>query len=67
MTTMSDDPSSSVLCVVCVERFPRGGGQVCPPGYAQRLTVDGSPGQRPKFFFWVVFAIFSRFCKLISD
>jgi hypothetical protein len=33
MTTASDNPSSSALCVVCVGRFPRGvpGGQVCPP------------------------------------
>jgi hypothetical protein len=30
MTTASDDPSSSSLCVVCIGRFPRG-GQVCPP------------------------------------
>jgi hypothetical protein len=35
-TTASDDPSSSVLCVVCVGRFPRGvpgGGRYAPPGY----------------------------------
>jgi hypothetical protein len=35
MTTASDDPSSSALCVVCTGRFPRGvpggGGEVCPP------------------------------------
>jgi hypothetical protein len=24
MTTASDDPSSSVICVVCARRFPRG-------------------------------------------
>jgi hypothetical protein len=32
-TTVSDDPSSSALCVVCTGCFPRGvsGGQVCPP------------------------------------
>jgi hypothetical protein len=48
LTTVSDDPSSSALCVVCVERFPRGvpeGGRYPPPG----------------FFFWAVFAIFSGF------
>jgi hypothetical protein len=33
---------------------PRG-GQVCPPGYAQG----------PRFFFWAVFAIFSRLLKII--
>jgi hypothetical protein len=39
MTTASDDPSSSALCVVCVGRFPRGvpgGGRYAPPGYAQQ-------------------------------
>jgi hypothetical protein len=32
-TTVSDDPSSSALCVVCVGRFLGGsqGGQVWPP------------------------------------
>jgi hypothetical protein len=32
-TTVSDDPSSSALCVVCVGRFPRGvpGGAGMPP------------------------------------
>jgi hypothetical protein len=36
-TTASDDPSSSVLCVVCIGRFPRGvpgEGRYAPPGYA---------------------------------
>jgi hypothetical protein len=36
MTTTSDDPSSSALCVVCVGRFPRevrgGGRYASPPG-----------------------------------
>jgi hypothetical protein len=48
MTTASDDPSSSALCVMCVGRFPRGvpgGGRYAPPGYAQRS------GQCPKNFF----------------
>jgi hypothetical protein len=34
MTTASDDPSSSVLCVMCTRRFPRGvpgGGRYAPP------------------------------------
>jgi hypothetical protein len=64
MTTASDDPSSSALCVVCIGRFPRGvpgGAGMPPPGYAQRSATGGSPGQRPKIFFWVVFAIFSGF------
>jgi hypothetical protein len=32
-TTASDDPSSSVLCVMCTEHFPRGvpGGAGMPP------------------------------------
>ena len=40
LTTASDDPSSSALCVMCAERFPRevlGGDKYAPPGYAQRL------------------------------
>jgi hypothetical protein len=39
MTIAYDDPSSSVLSVVCTGRFPRGvpgGGRYAPPGYAQR-------------------------------
>jgi hypothetical protein len=34
MTTVSDDPSSSEICVVCTEHFPRGsqgGGRYAPP------------------------------------
>jgi hypothetical protein len=53
-TTASEDPCSSVLCVVCVRRFPRGvpgGGKYAPPSLAQR----------PNFVFWAVFAIFSGF------
>jgi hypothetical protein len=51
-------PSPRALSV-CVGRFPRGvpGGAGMPPlGYVQRS------GQRLKFFFWAVFAIFSGFC-----
>jgi hypothetical protein len=69
MTTVSDDPSSSALCVMCVGRFPRGvpgGAGMPPPGYAQRSATGGSQGptggQRPEIFFWAVFAIFSGFC-----
>jgi hypothetical protein len=64
MTTASDDPSSSALCVVCVGRFPRGvpGGVGMPPLVTLTFAMGGSPGQRPEiFFFWAVFAIFSRF------
>jgi hypothetical protein len=43
MTTVSDDPSSSALCVVCAGNFPRG-GRYAPPGYTQRS------GQCPKIF-----------------
>jgi hypothetical protein len=35
-TTASENISNSVLCVVCVGRFPRGvpgGGKYAPPGY----------------------------------
>jgi hypothetical protein len=58
-TTVSDDPSSSVVCVMCIGRFPRGvpGGAGMPPWLRS--------GQRPDFFFGgfllflAVFAIFS--------
>jgi hypothetical protein len=62
MTTASDDPPSSALCVVCAERFPRGvpgGAGMPPPGYAQRSR------QCLEFFFWAVFAIFSGLLKII--
>jgi hypothetical protein len=61
MTTASDDPSSSALCVVCVGCFPRGvpgGGRYAPPGYAQRSATGGSPGQCPEFFFLGGFCYF---------
>jgi hypothetical protein len=63
--TASDDPSSSVLCVMCAMHFPRGfpgGGKYAPP----RLRT--AFGTTPRFFFWgggrfllflVDFAIFS--------
>jgi hypothetical protein len=58
-TTVSDDPSSSALCVVCAGCFPRGvpgGARYAPPGYAQRLRAT------PKIFlFWAIFSIFSSF------
>jgi hypothetical protein len=57
-TTASDDPYKLELCR-CAGRFlggSQGGAGMPPPGYAQRS------GQRPKFFFWAVFAIFSGFC-----
>jgi hypothetical protein len=63
-TTVSDDPSSSSLCVVCVRRFLGGsqGGPGMPPlGYTQRSTPGGRSGQCPKICFWAVFAIFSSF------
>jgi hypothetical protein len=55
LTTASDDPSSSALCVMCIGLFPRGvpgGGRYAPPGYAQ------CSGQRPKFFFLGGFCYF---------
>jgi hypothetical protein len=48
ITNVSDDPSSSGPCVICVECFPRGvlgGGQVCPP------LVTHNVRQRVNFFF----------------
>jgi hypothetical protein len=53
MKTASDDPSSSVICVMCTGAFLGGsqGGQVCPPWL--RTT--------PQNFFWVIFAIFRGF------
>jgi hypothetical protein len=38
MTIVSDDPSSSTICVMCIGNFPRGvlGGEgIRPPGYTQ--------------------------------
>jgi hypothetical protein len=70
MTTASDDPSSSALCVVCVRHFPRGvqGGAGMPPlvtrSVWQRAVARGSAS---KFFlggfllFLADFAIFSGF------
>jgi hypothetical protein len=48
MTTVSDDPSSSALCVVCVGSFPRGvpgGGRYAPPWLCAAVR-----GSAPKFF-----------------
>jgi hypothetical protein len=61
MTTASDDPSSSALCVVCAGRFPRGvpGGAGMPPlGYAQRSATGGSPRAAPRNFFLGGFCYF---------
>jgi hypothetical protein len=54
MTTASNDPSSSALCVVCTGRFPRGvpgGGRYAPlvmRRVGQRAVAQGSA---PIFFF----------------
>jgi hypothetical protein len=66
MTTASDDPSSSALCVMCARHFPRGvpGGEGMPP-----LVTRSVRGSTPKFFFLGAlfllfladFAIFSGF------
>ena len=70
LTTASDDATSSTLCAVCIERFPRGvprGARYAPPGYAQCLATSGSPRQRlkfifgPFFLFLMDFSIFSGF------
>jgi hypothetical protein len=68
-TTVSDDPSSSDFCVVCVGCLlggSQGGDRYAPPGYAQHSALGSSPGPMgfgaaPEIFFWVVFAIFSGF------
>jgi hypothetical protein len=60
LTTASDDPSSSALCVMCIGIFPRGsqGGQVCPPpGYA-RSAMGSNSGQPPRNFFLGGFCYF---------
>jgi hypothetical protein len=55
-TTVSDDPSSSVLCVVCIGHFSRGvpggggGGRYAPPSYGQCSTPGISPGSIRGFF-----------------
>jgi hypothetical protein len=64
MTTASDDPSSSALCVVCAGCFPRGvpGGAGMPPLVTRSVQQWAvARGSAPKFFFWAVFAIFSGF------
>jgi hypothetical protein len=55
-TIVSNDPSRSSLCVVCIGCFLggfQGGLGMAPPGYAQRPEI---------YSFWVVFSILSRFC-----
>jgi hypothetical protein len=53
MTTVSDDPSSSSLCVVCAGKFPRGsqGGRYAPLGLRAAARI---------FFF-------GRFLLLLAD
>jgi hypothetical protein len=52
METVSDDPSSSVLCVMCTEHFPRGvpggRGKYAPPWL--RVAF----GAAPRICFWAV-------------
>jgi hypothetical protein len=63
LTTASDNPSNSALCVVCIGCFPRGvprGLGMPPPGYAQCL------GQRPENFFWAFFLFLVDFV-IFSD
>jgi hypothetical protein len=71
MTTASDDPSSSALCVMCVGPFPRGvpggggggGGAGMPPLVMRNIQQWAIAwGSTPKCFLGVVFAIFSGFC-----
>jgi hypothetical protein len=54
-TTTSDDPSSSVLCVVCIDLFPMGvpGGVGMPP---PRLCATF--GEAPRNLFFGVFCYF---------
>jgi hypothetical protein len=54
-TIVSDDPSSSVLCVVCTGRFLEGPG-MAPLGYTQRSETCSSLGSTefgavPQIFF----------------
>jgi hypothetical protein len=58
LTTASDDPSSSALCVVCVGRFL--GGSQGGPGMAP-LVTHNVRGNALKIFFGQFFAIFSGF------
>jgi hypothetical protein len=65
MTTASDDPSSSALCVMCVGCFPRGvpgGGRYAPPWLRVAFETSGSPGQCPKCFF-----LGGRFLLFLAD
>jgi hypothetical protein len=59
LTTVSDDPSSSSLCVVCIGRFPRGvpgGGVGMPP-----LVTRNVRGSAPKFVFGQFFLFLAVF------
>jgi hypothetical protein len=64
-TTASDDPSSSVLCVMCTGRFPRGvpgGGRYAPPGYTTVFGTGHQPRADGVRGSGVNFSIFSGFC-----
>jgi hypothetical protein len=65
MTTVSDDPYSNVLCVVCTRNFPRGvpwGGRYSSPWLRIAFGNGRYPRAVPRNYFWAVFAIFSGFC-----
>jgi hypothetical protein len=62
MTTVSDDPSSSAIFVVCIGHFARGAGMP-PPGYVQCSAMGDSPGltgfrAAPPIIFWGIFCYF---------
>jgi hypothetical protein len=65
-TTVSDDPSSSALCVVCTERFPRGvpGGVGMPPPLVTHNVWH--QGNAPKLFFGRFFLFLADFA-IFSD
>jgi hypothetical protein len=55
-TTASDDPSSSVECVVCIGRFPRGvpGGGGIPP-LVTRSVLQWAVARGNEIFFGLFF------------
>jgi hypothetical protein len=55
-TTVSDDPSSSALCVVCIECFPRGAGM--PPLVTCSVRHQALAGAAPQIFFFGQFFLF---------
>jgi hypothetical protein len=63
-TTVSDDPSSNGLCVMCVGRFLRGsqGGQVCPPLVTRSVRGNALKSVFGWFLLFLAdFAIFNSF------